>query len=251
MRNSAQHTGVPRNLFKPCAITRMYLHNLLHHLEWVLYFDTDILVLKPLRQLWDLREKFNSTHMVAAAHLEPILGGRGYWPGRTVPFPPPTGINAGMQLINLQKQRQMPWLAVVKEHYEKYKHFVHSDQDIYNAIFHFKPEYLLYVPPEWGFNSPYCRCDRHYAESKYKENHICQAIEKNGAYLVHGDSQLNVLPGNLYGIGQAFRKFHQCLSLKMNLTHRFERNIVPVTTYNYPLATPERFFFHTLGQEPS
>lgn len=64
-----------KKLFKPCAAQRLFLPNLLSHIDSVLYLDSDTLFLSPVREVWRFFEQFNSSQIAGMApeHEDKVL----------------------------------------------------------------------------------------------------------------------------------------------------------------------------------
>uniref|UniRef100_A0A336MJQ6 UDP-D-xylose:beta-D-glucoside alpha-1,3-D-xylosyltransferase n=1 Tax=Culicoides sonorensis TaxID=179676 RepID=A0A336MJQ6_CULSO len=146
-----------RKLFKPCAAQRLFLPNLLNHIDSVLYLDSDTLFLSPTNEIWSFFEKFNATQIAGMApeHEDKNAG----WYNRFSrhPFYPPLGVNSGVMLMNLTRMRQFNWTERILPIYEEYKmKLVWGDQDILNILFHFHPEKLFIFSCEFNYRSDFC-----------------------------------------------------------------------------------------------
>ncbi|KAJ7376124.1 Glucoside xylosyltransferase 2 [Desmophyllum pertusum] len=50
---SGENAGEWKRLFKPCAAQRLFLLDVLDSIDSVLYLDTDVLLLRPVEDLWN------------------------------------------------------------------------------------------------------------------------------------------------------------------------------------------------------
>lgn len=166
-----------RQLFKPCASQRLFLPNILSHLDSLLYVDTDILFMRPLDDIWNFLSEFNASQVAAMApeHEEPTAS----WYSRFArhPFVPPYGINSGVMLMNVTRMLEAKWLDHIIPYYKKHQYDITwGDQDLINIFFHYFPEKLFQYPCEWNYRPDHCM---------YMSN--CRSAEERGVSIVHGN----------------------------------------------------------------
>lgn len=166
-----------RKLFKPCASQRLFLPNILSHLDSLLYVDTDILFMRPLDDIWDFLSEFNTTQVAAMApeHEEPTAS----WYSRFArhPYVPPYGINSGVMLMNVTRMLEAKWLDHIIPYYKKHQYDITwGDQDLINIFFHYFPEKLFQYTCEWNYRPDHCM---------YMSN--CRSAEEKGVSIVHGN----------------------------------------------------------------
>lgn len=162
--------------YKPCSTMRLFLPYLLRHVTKVIYLDLDIIVLRPLADLWRHFDTFDDKQI---AGLTPAR----LWFNMTYdltsdkPFSIPYGFNAGVQLMRLDRMRQLPWECIIT-----HISFVHrdirpfGDQDTINIFFYMHPT-LVYVLP----------CSFNYRIDVIKNTHLrCADALTNGVAILHG-----------------------------------------------------------------
>ncbi|XP_039196615.1 glucoside xylosyltransferase 1 isoform X2 [Crotalus tigris] len=177
-----------KKLFKPCASQRLFLPLILSNVDSLLYVDTDILLLRPVDDIWSFLKKFNSTQIAAMApeHEEPRIG----WYNRFArhPYYGKTGINSGVMLMNMTRIRrkyfkndmtsvELRWEDILMPLLKKYKlNITWGDQDLLNIMFFHNPESLFVFPCQWNYRPDHCI---------YGSN--CQEAEKEGIFILHGN----------------------------------------------------------------
>lgn len=174
---AGQNSEEWRKLFKPCASQRLFLPDILKHLDSLIYVDTDILFMRPLDDLWDFLTKFNSTQIAAMApeHEEPTAS----WYSRFArhPYVPPYGINSGVMLMNVTRMLESQWLDHIIPYYKKHRYDITwGDQDLINIFFHYFPEKLFQYPCHWNYRPDHCM---------YMSN--CRSAEEKGISIIHGN----------------------------------------------------------------
>ncbi|KAG8186441.1 hypothetical protein JTE90_012362 [Oedothorax gibbosus] len=187
-----------KRLFKLCACQRLFLPSLLHHIDSLLYIDTDVLFLHPVEHLWHHFYKMNKSHIAALCpeHEDFATG----WYNRFArhPYYEPLGVNSGVMLMNLTKMRAFQWEKYLTPIMKEYKlNIVWGDQDIINIIFHFHSEKLYVLPCEWNYRPDHCMYSS-----------VCKSAEKNGVYVIHGNR--GVFNNNKQS---AFKAIYKAMSL--------------------------------------
>lgn len=102
--------------------------------------DTDVLLLRPVEDLWNHFKHFDSVQLASMApeHEEPALS----WYPRFArhPFFGKNGVNSGVMLMNLTRMRASNWTEKILKAYHKYKlSITWGDQDLLNIVFHDNP----------------------------------------------------------------------------------------------------------------
>ncbi|GFS68649.1 glucoside xylosyltransferase 1 [Nephila pilipes] len=166
-----------KKLFKLCACQRLFLPSLLHHIDSLMYVDTDVLFMQPVENLWHHFSKMNNSHLAALCpeHEDFATG----WYNRFArhPYYEPLGVNSGVMLMNLTKMRAFQWEKYLAPIMKEYKlNIVWGDQDIINIIFHFHAEKLYILPCEWNYRPDHCMYSS-----------VCKTAEKNGVAVIHGN----------------------------------------------------------------
>lgn len=144
-----------KNTFQMCASLRLFLPDLLPHVDKILYLDTDIVLLDSLDNIWNQFHIMNASQMAAMAHENQveILNVYSYANYPTVKL----GFNSGVMLMDLEKMRRSFWidknLAIYKHLSE---HLIFGDQDIINIYAHYYPESIHVLPCTMNFRPDLC-----------------------------------------------------------------------------------------------
>ena len=142
-KDQFNHLGASLEKNKPCSTARLFVHSYLLLLEWVLYMDIDTVALTSVKGLWDTKDHMIENQVIAATYADVQPNPSGYFYNKSVPFVEPTGMCAGIIIMNLKRLRASNWTQMVTEVYEKYQKLLKwGDQDIMNIIFNFneKPQ---------------------------------------------------------------------------------------------------------------
>lgn len=152
-------------LFRPYSAQRLFLHRLLPELDRVIYLDADTLVTRDVADLWEWFEHMSPHHTIAATRESEILDGfylRVSDP--RLPFVGYTGINAGVLLLHLDRQRHSDssWdadMARILFHYQELLWL--GDQDVLNVWGAQHPESVMLLPCVWNVREDsWCRFAR-------------------------------------------------------------------------------------------
>ncbi|KAL4718764.1 hypothetical protein ACJJTC_003361, partial [Scirpophaga incertulas] len=112
------------NLFSKCAAQRLFIPNLITHIDSMIYVDTDTLFLGPIDELWDKFTKFNSSQISAMA-LEDDNPNVSWYPRFAKhPFYGKYGLNSGVMLMNLTRMRRFGWVDYVTPIMLKWKLYI-------------------------------------------------------------------------------------------------------------------------------
>ncbi|XP_076371247.1 glucoside xylosyltransferase 1-like [Tachypleus tridentatus] len=165
-----------RKLFKLCAAQRLFLPEILQHVDSLLYIDNDVLFLRPVADLWRYFSQMNTSQMVGMTpESEDSATG---WYNRFArhPFFEPLGLNSGVMLMNLTRMREFQWQAYLDPIFKEYKlKLVWGDQDIINIIFHHHPDKVLLFGCEWNYRPDHCMYTS-----------VCKSAERTGVAAIHG-----------------------------------------------------------------
>jgi lipopolysaccharide biosynthesis glycosyltransferase len=116
------------------AYLRLLLPDLLPETcKRVLYLDSDVLVRKTLRPLWN--ESIGDNHLLAVTDIGyPVLGDSvPNW--QELGLPPNAELfNSGVMLFNFDQWREHQTSGTALEYARKYKSIVKHDQDVLNAV---------------------------------------------------------------------------------------------------------------------
>ncbi|CAN7988136.1 unnamed protein product, partial [Ixodes hexagonus] len=147
-----------KQLFAPCSTQRLFFPDMLPKEEAVLYLDADIILLRPVEELWAVFGLMNQNHLIAQSYEIEDLATNPYLNYGSVPFPKPYGVNAGVMPMNLTRMRNFGWVAKVEPFLEKYgKRLKWADQDIVNIVFNENPDRLFIMPCKWNFRRDNCQ----------------------------------------------------------------------------------------------
>uniref|UniRef100_A0A1B6CX52 UDP-D-xylose:beta-D-glucoside alpha-1,3-D-xylosyltransferase n=2 Tax=Clastoptera arizonana TaxID=38151 RepID=A0A1B6CX52_9HEMI len=205
-----------RKLFKPCASQRLFLPNVLPHIDSVLYVDTDTLFLAPLDDIWSYFKAMNSSQMAALApeHEDPNTG----WYNRFArhPFYGKLGVNSGVMLMNLTRMRQFKWEKYLSPIYKEFKlKITWGDQDIINIIFHYHPEKLLQYSCRYNYRPDHCM---------YMS--VCHDAVDRGVAVVHGSR--GAFHGNKHPVFQSIYRTMEEFQLGSDV---YENFLLPLESY--------------------
>ncbi|KAF6032428.1 GXYLT1 [Bugula neritina] len=166
-----------KKVFKTCATQRLFMPIILKNVDSLLYIDTDILLMRPVQDIWAHFAKFNSSQLAAVApeHESPNAG----WYNRFArhPYFGKLGINSGVMLMNLTRIRQFPWLQHIDEYFDTYRYNISwGDQDLLNILFHHYPEFVYIFDCSWNYRPDHCM---------YMS--VCRPAELYGISVLHGN----------------------------------------------------------------
>ena len=114
--------------------------DVLHSVDSVLYLDTDVLMLRPVENLWDHFNHFDDKQLASMAPEGEEKALSWYPRFARHPFYGKNGMNSGVMLMNLTRMRGFDWTKKILEAYHKYKlSITWGDQDLLNIVFHDHP----------------------------------------------------------------------------------------------------------------
>ncbi|KAI5749826.1 hypothetical protein M8J76_010490 [Diaphorina citri] len=99
-----------KNLFKKCAAQRLFLPDILSHIDSVLYMDIDTLFLGPVLEVWRHFYLMNATQMAALVPEGEDVNSGWYSQYARHPYYGNTGVNSGVMLMNLTRMRSFGWV---------------------------------------------------------------------------------------------------------------------------------------------
>ncbi|XP_032521089.2 glucoside xylosyltransferase 1 [Danaus plexippus] len=145
------------NLFSKCAAQRLFIPNLITHIDSMMYVDTDTLFLGPADRLWEVFYKMNRTQISAMA-LEDDNPNISWYPRFAKhPFYGKYGLNSGVMLMNLTRMRDFGWVDYVTPIMLKWKLYIPwGDQDIINIIFHYHENAVYVMTCNYNYRSDQC-----------------------------------------------------------------------------------------------
>lgn len=164
------------NLFSKCAAQRLFIPELIPHIDAMIYVDTDTLFLGPVEELWHYFTQFNSSQMSAMA-LEDDNPNVSWYPRFAKhPFYGKFGLNSGVMLMNLTRMRTFGWVEYVTPIMLKWKLYIPwGDQDIINIIFHYHERAVHVLSCRYNYRSDQCM----YGDA-------CADATDRGIFLLHG-----------------------------------------------------------------
>jgi len=174
---SGENADEWKRLFKPCAAQRLFLLDVLGPIDSVLYLDTDVLMLRPVEDIWNHFKHFDSSQL-ASMTPEGEESSLSWYPRfARHPFAGKNGMNSGVMLMNLTRMRAFGWTEKIIEAYHKYKlSITWGDQDLLNIVFHHHPGLLYVYTCDWNYRPDHCM---------YGNN--CGAAKDKGISVIHGN----------------------------------------------------------------
>lgn len=214
---SGQDFNQWKTLFKPCASQRLFLPLLLTDVDAVLYVDTDVLLLRPVEDVWEIFKNFNKTQIAGLAPEGQVDATGWYNRFALHPYYGRLGVNSGVMLMNLTRMRKINWNSDIYPIYKEYHtKITWGDQDILNIMFHFKPEQLYVFPCEWNYRPDHCM---------YGNN--CDTAHEQGISVVHGNRQVfqNDKQPEFKAIYEVFRDYKLGKDAKSGLKGKIDRKL--------------------------
>lgn len=159
--------------WRPCAWTKMFIPDMLHDYDSIIYVDSDIVFLGPVEDMWNIFTGMNDRQSIAAA---PEL-----WyieEGRIRPMAGKYGINTGVLALNLTRLRtQFPdGFGNTLQKLQNFEPEARHDQDVLNAFLKDHPEMLLELTARYNFLPSSCL--------KYAP--LCEECLERGILALHG-----------------------------------------------------------------
>ncbi|XP_063875952.1 uncharacterized protein LOC135108970 isoform X2 [Scylla paramamosain] len=166
-----------KNLFRPCAIGKLFLAQTFEDKDAVVFLDTDTLFLMPPEDLWRKVYEFNPHQVIGIAPCLYMYG-----PGfKKFPTYGSSGLNTGVLVMNLTRVRAFEggWTENIIPIMEEYKTKLSlADQDILNILFSNETtaKHLYELGCEWNYREKLCSM----GSSK------CKSAQQLGVGLLHG-----------------------------------------------------------------
>ena len=156
-----------------CASTKLWMHDILPHVELVIILDVDTLFLENPAHLWESffnSTLFNETTIYGATPEDVHEGG-------------PPGINSGVLLVNLTRARNAnmtsKWLKIYY-HVPAYSSYIFFDQDMLNIFFSQNSGHYYSLPCKWNQRASFADAGTHCTDL---------SLPINGG-LIHGNNGL-------------------------------------------------------------
>ncbi|XP_067946064.1 glucoside xylosyltransferase 2-like [Watersipora subatra] len=166
-----------KKLFKTCATQRLFIPTLLAEVDSILYIDTDILLMRPVQDVWDHFKHFNSSQLAAVAPEHESASAGWYNRFARHPYYGRLGINSGVMLMNMTRIRAFTWLEHMNDYLTRYKYNITwGDQDLLNILFHHYPEFVYIYECNWNYRPDHCM---------YMS--VCKVAEQDGISVLHGN----------------------------------------------------------------
>ena len=158
-----------------CASTKLWIHDILHHVELAIVLDVDTFFLESPRHLWD--SFFNSTAFnqttIYGAVQEDVHAGSSF------------GVNNGVLLVNLTRARLVnmtsKWLEIYY-HVPAYSTYTFFDQDMLNVYLSQNLDHFYELPCKWNQRAALADAGNHCPDL---------SLPLNGG-LIHGNNRLFV-----------------------------------------------------------
>ncbi|CAG0885232.1 unnamed protein product [Darwinula stevensoni] len=198
------------NMFAPCSSQRLFFPSILPF-DAVLYVDTDVIFMSSVEEIWSHFKAMNSSQFLGASlELEEHSFGH-YGSGASqIPFYGPSGLNAGVLLMNLTRMRSFDWGRQIMTLHSKYQSQYHfGDQDIINIVGHIHPEFIYLLPCRFNFRPMHClsltHCTRIDEDSICTPDNMCKSAGVQGAAIVHGNIKM------FHGSWSPFRALYEAM----------------------------------------
>lgn len=206
-----------KQLFAPCATQRLFLPDMLPKEEAVLYLDADILLLRPVEELWRIFHSMGPSHLIAQSYEIEDMDTNPYRHYGSVPYVKPYGVNAGVMPMNLTRMRNFNWGSRMEPLLEQYgSRLKWADQDIVNVIFNENPDKLYLMPCTWNFRRDNCE----FHESCKGE--VPGLLHANQKFFIRDDEPA------LRAAQLAMREYQLGTSLERNFIGRFEERLTMI-----------------------
>lgn len=154
-----------------CAHMRLFYSELFPNIDYLLYVDTDTLVLGALSELWKLRLKHKT--FMAALDVNVPEGARANYRPQYLNkdkkhFYYPTGINTGVMLMNTQRMREKNITGYNLQRLND-ENVRYADQDILNTYAYYHPGKISILPCHWNKRF-YSKCDNQSSYHYFQNN---------------------------------------------------------------------------------
>ncbi|CAF1506304.1 unnamed protein product [Adineta ricciae] len=163
-------------LFKPCCTQRLFIPDILKHIDSVVYTDTDTLFLTNVRNLWRHFRKFNTTQLAALTPEHEDLSKGWYNQYASHPYYGSMGLNSGVMLMNLTRMREVDMISKLMNIFDEFHLYIrYGDQCLLNIYFHSYPEQMYELTCDWNYRPDHCIFENN-----------CAAAKDHGIQIVHG-----------------------------------------------------------------
>ena len=187
-------------LFKHCATQRLFLSSILVDVDSVIYIDTDVLLFKPIEELWKMIAQMNQRQIIGLAQECETKSHCWYNEKIQHSYFKPYGLNSGVMLMNLTRMRTLNWEKYVVDIYKMYKDLLTwGDQDILNIYFGLHPNKVYLLPCSWNYRPDHCLY-----------GNVCADAFDIGVSILHGSRGVFLkqhIQPDFYEIFEAFQKF--------------------------------------------
>ncbi|CAN7937881.1 unnamed protein product, partial [Ixodes hexagonus] len=171
-----------KDLFGPCASQRLFLPRMLVEEDAVLYLDADVVLFRPVEELWSAFNAMNDFQFAGLAPDVEDYSGSVYMHNWKTRYYGRYGLNSGVILMNLTRMRAYGFESLVMTLMDKYHKVLKlPDQDLLNMVFHDDPGRLYELSCRWNVLPPDCRA--------------LSSCLGHTATLLHGTDQFFVVPG--------------------------------------------------------
>jgi lipopolysaccharide biosynthesis glycosyltransferase len=140
------------------AYYRLKMHDIFSNLNKVIYIDVDTIVLKPIRDLWNINLE---GHPIGAVEITTGMSKLYDELGihSSVHF------NSGVMVCDLEKFRKLPLDQLYSEHIKNFK-IIAADQDVLNNIF---ANNVYIIPLKWNLTNSVYRYNIQYRQYSVEE----------------------------------------------------------------------------------
>ncbi|CAN7988130.1 unnamed protein product, partial [Ixodes hexagonus] len=150
-----------KHMFATCSTQRLFFPDMMPDEDAVIYLDADILLLRPVEELWSTFDLMHPSYLIAQAFEIEDWNTNPYRTLTKLPYFKPYGVNAGVMPMNLTRMRDFGWMSKLEPLLRKYgRRLQWGDQDIVNIVFNEHPDKLFVMPCNWNFRRDSCEFHR-------------------------------------------------------------------------------------------
>ncbi|CAG7734624.1 unnamed protein product [Allacma fusca] len=195
-----KNAGIWKKLYAPCSAQRIFFPSLLPKVDALLYVDSDTVFVSELRGIWNHFSKMDQTQWVGVTNEDEPTGDGWYNTKAEIPYFKPRGLNTGVLLLNLTRMRFYEAEQKAEKVLRLYGDKLYwGDQDIFNVMFSWNPEFVYILPCEYNFRPSHCFC-------RYNGSCSCGSAALQGVRIIHGNLQAFRKKGFFQSIYKAFQK---------------------------------------------
>lgn len=188
--------GYWESLYGKCATQRLFISSLLKNITSVIYFDSDMIIVSKLDNIWKKFADFNEREVIGGV-MDCKIDHCMYMYRKThSPLPVPWvwkyGVNSGMLLMRLDRMREFDFEKKIIQTatFPKYKESIMGDQDLLNILFHNQSEFVNRLD-----------CSYNYFPNIYCPNISECDVSNGGIKIIHAaNKQFDRFPRRFYSL---------------------------------------------------